>query len=160
MTTQCVRKAHIDAKVQQNVSGPQWAAEHLSVAALITVLSSLPSHRNCFHSFSFSKPFHEILLSCPRSSSLFLLYPTSPSSYYFSNPPSPLISSETLKLSKVTKLFILFFWPKDSRMHVTEILCCNWTIIDWLTSTACGKNLSVPCYVHLFVLQFNTLSPY
>ena len=54
----CVRETHTNAEVQRSVfiSAPQWAAEPLLVEALITVLPSLPSHPNCFHSSSSSNP--------------------------------------------------------------------------------------------------------
>lgn len=59
MTTQRVCKTHMHANIQHIVfiSAPQWAAEHSLVEALITALSSLPSHRNGFHSSTFSNPF-------------------------------------------------------------------------------------------------------
>lgn len=96
LTTQCVRKAHMDAEVQHNVSvsAPQWAAEHVLVAALITVLSSLPSHRNCFHCFCFSKPFP---WNPPLLPTLLFSFPSLPHTtflvlFFF-------ISSKVLKLS-------------------------------------------------------------
>lgn len=163
MTTQRV-KTHMDANVQQDVfvSAPQWAAEYLLVEALITVLSPLPSLRNCYHSSHFSHPFP---WNPPLPPTLFSHSTPPTQSCYFSNLPSSVfISIKIVKLSthvlndvlkattttKAEHLFIVMFWPPHSCLRVTEILYCNLTIIDCLTSAVSRKNLSITSYVCLF----------
>lgn len=74
----CLLKTNMDAEVQFSTisSAPQWAAEHVLVDALITVLSSLPSHRICS------------LLYLPQAPLLRHL-PLVPTLFFFSLPISP-----------------------------------------------------------------------